>query len=148
MTRVLPEVDERSAPQGALFLGSSQTGVKPVGRRERFGGPTPHRDWRPKASTDDATQIGNTTGAPDGASREAEPPSYNAISSLSAIGDEATASISSGRMGVHPLLLKEPTMDQDTFQHSIRKLLKNVGVTTQQEIEKACLLYTSPSPRD
>ncbi|MEQ5801912.1 DUF6494 family protein [Halomonas sp. H10-9-1] len=28
-------------------------------------------------------------------------------------------------------------MNQDTFQHSIRKLLKNVGVTTQQEIEKA-----------
>ena len=28
-------------------------------------------------------------------------------------------------------------MDQDIFQHSIRKLLKNVGVTTQPEIEKA-----------
>ncbi|NWN82224.1 MAG: hypothetical protein HLX48_04380 [Halomonas sp.] len=28
-------------------------------------------------------------------------------------------------------------MNQDAFQHSIRKLLKNVGVNTQQEIEKA-----------
>ncbi|HSH57134.1 MAG TPA: DUF6494 family protein, partial [Halomonas sp.] len=28
-------------------------------------------------------------------------------------------------------------MDQDAFQRSIRKLLKSVGVTTQQEIEKA-----------
>ncbi|MBB3183373.1 alcohol dehydrogenase class IV [Halomonas fontilapidosi] len=28
-------------------------------------------------------------------------------------------------------------MNDEAFQHSIRKLLKNVGVTTQQEIEKA-----------
>ena len=28
-------------------------------------------------------------------------------------------------------------MNDDTFQHSIRKLLKNVGVNTQQEIEQA-----------
>ncbi|MDR5902764.1 MULTISPECIES: DUF6494 family protein [Halomonas] len=28
-------------------------------------------------------------------------------------------------------------MNQDAFQHSIRKLLKTVGVNTQQEIEKA-----------
>ena len=28
-------------------------------------------------------------------------------------------------------------MNQDAFQHSIRALLKNVGVNTQQEIEKA-----------
>lgn len=28
-------------------------------------------------------------------------------------------------------------MNDDTFHHSIRKLLKNVGVNTQQEIEKA-----------
>ncbi|MGM0536202.1 MAG: DUF6494 family protein [Pseudomonadota bacterium] len=28
-------------------------------------------------------------------------------------------------------------MNDEAFQHSIRKLLKTVGVTTQQEIEKA-----------
>lgn len=28
-------------------------------------------------------------------------------------------------------------MNDDTFHHSIRKLLKNVGVNTQQEIERA-----------
>ncbi|MDN3522131.1 DUF6494 family protein [Halomonas ramblicola] len=28
-------------------------------------------------------------------------------------------------------------MNQDAFQHSIRKLLKTVGVTTQQRIEQA-----------
>ncbi|MEQ6890236.1 DUF6494 family protein [Halomonas sp. CS7] len=28
-------------------------------------------------------------------------------------------------------------MNDDTFNHSIRKLLKNVGVNTQQEIEQA-----------
>ncbi|QFU02038.1 hypothetical protein FIU83_10335 [Halomonas sp. THAF5a] len=28
-------------------------------------------------------------------------------------------------------------MNDDTFHHSIRKLLKNVGVNTQQEIEQA-----------
>ena len=28
-------------------------------------------------------------------------------------------------------------MNDETFNHSIRKLLKNVGVNTQQEIEKA-----------
>ncbi|APE29668.1 hypothetical protein BOX17_01060 [Halomonas aestuarii] len=28
-------------------------------------------------------------------------------------------------------------MNDETFNHSVRKLLKNVGVNTQQEIEKA-----------
>ena len=43
----------------------------------------------------------------------------------------------------------------DDFNMSMRKFLKQVGVTSQKAIEDAlrdanngCLLYTSPSPRD
>jgi hypothetical protein len=33
--------------------------------------------------------------------------------------------------------LQEPTMNEDKFNMSMRKFLKEVGVTSQQEIEKA-----------
>ena len=57
-------------------------------------------------------------------------------------------------------------MDEDSLNLEIRKFLKQVGISSQREIEnyirkkftegsikidesiKVCLLYTSPSPRD
>ena len=43
--------------------------------------------------------------------------------------------IASGRIGA--IMSKEITMGEDSFNMSMRKFLKQVGVTSQQEIEKA-----------
>ena len=44
------------------------------------------------------------------------------------------------------LSMGDPT--QDVFNPSTGEVSKQVEIATKATVEKACLLYTSPSPRD